>query len=406
MKIRTSGLVLALILSAAACGGSSNGARPGSESAATAAPATTVATTAPAATARPSDTEPAAATTAPAATDTSDTTPAPPVTGPDPDVLAAAQSETSLLVYGNPNDDQFAPLVTAFEAAYPWIDVEALSVGGSETFQRYLNESAAGTRTADVIINSDGSRWLDLIAQGQVVDYRDPYLAELPDYVDLAPGVAAMSFDPVIAMFNTAILPLDDQPASLADLAAMAGDLSGRITTYDIESSLGYAANWAFIQAHGDDGWALLDQLGPATTPEDSAGTMASKLSQGEYAVAFFMSGAARALVQGDAAAQVLNWSYLADATPMVPRGVGITAAAQSPNAAKLFVNFLLSQAGQQAGCEGGFTPYRDDVDCEFSMSAVEEAVGADNVIIGSYDQEMVDGRDAFVERWNEAYGR
>ena len=343
----------------------------------------------------------------PAGTDTATDDAANPGTGDvDPAIVEASRSEGSLLVYGNPNDDQFAPLLEGFEAAYPWIDVEALSLSGPETFQRYLSEEATGTRTADVIVSNEAPGWLDLVDRGQVVDDEPPSLADLPDYARLAPGVAAMSFDPVIAMFNTALLPEDEQPTTLADLAAMADDLDGRIGTYDIDSATGFAATWYYLDAAGDAGWDVLADLGAHTTVEDSGGTLASKLTQGQYEAVFFMSGAARALAEGDASSRVANWTYLEDATPLVPRGVGVTAAAEAPNAAKLFVDFLLSADGQQAGCAGGFTPYRDGVDCDFDLASIEEAVGEDNLMIGDYDPAMVSGRDAFVDRWNTAFGR
>ena len=324
----------------------------------------------------------------------------------DQAIVEASRSEGSLLVYGNPNDDQFAPLLDAFRAAYPWIDVEALSLSGPEVFQRYLSEEATGTRTADVIVNNEAPGWLDMVERGQVVDYEEPALAGLPDYARLAPGVVSMSFDPVIAIFNNALLPEDQQPTTLAELAAMAGDLDGRIGTYDIDSATGFAATWYYLQAAGDAGWDVLDDLGAHTSAESSGGTLASKLTQGQYEAVFFMSGAARALAEGDASSRVANWAYLTDATPLLPRGVGVTTAAESPNAAKLFVNFLLSVDGQQAGCAGGFTPYRDGVDCEYDLASIEDAVGADNVIIGSYDPAMVDERAALIDRWNTAFGR
>lgn len=324
----------------------------------------------------------------------------------DEAIVEASRDEGSLLVYGNPNDDQFAPLLEAFEAAYPWIDAEALSLSGPETFQRYLSEEATGTRTADVIVSNEATGWLDLVERGQVIDDEAPALAGLPEYARLAPGVAAMAFDPVLAIFNTALLPEDEQPTTLAELAAMAGDLDGRIGTYDIDSATGYAATWYYLDATGDAGWDVLEDLGAHASVESSGGTLASKLTQGQYEAVFFMSGSARALAEGDASSRVANWRYLEDATPLLPRGVGVTTAAQSPNAAKLFVDFLLSVEGQQAGCAGGFTPYRDGVDCEFDLASIEEAVGADNVIIGTYDPAMVDEREALVDRWNAAFGR
>ena len=324
----------------------------------------------------------------------------------DQATIDAATAEGSVLVYGNPNDEQLSPVIDAFEAAYPEISIEALSLSGSETFQRYLSEDATGVRTADVLVNSDAVGWLDIVGRGGIVDYDDPNLADLPDYANLAPGVFAMSEDPLIAVFNNAILPEAQQPTTLAGLADIAADYDGRIGTVDIEGGLGYSGTYAYVTERGEDGWNVIETLGAHTGVESGAGGLATKLQSGEYAAAYNVSGALRALAEGQAGAQILNWRYLEDATPLIPRGIGVTAGAQSPNAAKLFVNFVLSVEGQEAACAGGFTPYRDGVDCAFGLDSIEAAIGAENVQPMPYDEAMVDDQQDIVDRWNTAFGR
>ncbi|CAN5489431.1 ABC transporter substrate-binding protein [soil metagenome] len=321
------------------------------------------------------------------------------------DLVAKSKSETKLLIYGNPDEQQWKPVIAAFEAKYPWIDVEALSLGGGETFQRYRSEEATGSDTADILVESDGAAWLDFAAAGQVLNYDEPALEDLPDYAELAPGIFAMSEDPLIALFNKELLPEDQQPTTLAGLAELSADFEGKIGTYEIENALGYMGTHAYIDEQGEEGWKVLEELGPNTKAEASAATVANKVAQGEYAASYFLSGALRKLATGDGS-EVLNWRYLTDATSLVPRGIAVTKASNASNSARLFVNFVLSKAGQDATCEGGFTPYRTDVDCEFGLSSIEEAVGKDMVIIPTYDTSLLTDQEAFRSRWNEAFGR
>lgn len=320
--------------------------------------------------------------------------------------VEAAGEENTLVVYGNPSADQWAPVLEAFGEAYPGIEVETFDLGGTEAFQRYLSEEATGAATADVIISHDGAGWLDLVERGQVVDYVDPELADMPEEAVLAPGVFAMSYDPLVALFNSEALPADEQPASLAELSDMAEDLDGRIGTVAIENSNAGLGTFGYVDAHGEDAWEVLERLGPHARAEDGTGPLLGKIQSGEYVAAFFVGGATRALVDTTDAGDILDWRYFEDATALPGRGMAVTAAADSPNAARVLLHFLLSAEGQEAGCAGGFTPYRDDVDCPADLAAIEDEIGEGNAILVGYPEDLPERQEAIRERWNTAFGR
>jgi iron(III) transport system substrate-binding protein len=320
--------------------------------------------------------------------------------------IEASRDEGTLVVYGNPSGDQWEPVLADFNEAYPWIDVETFDLGGSEAFQRYLTEEATGSGTADVIVNTDGAGWLDLVERGQVVDYVDPELADLGPEAVLAPGVFALSYDPLVAVFNSATLPEDEQPTSLAELAEVADDLEGDIGTVAVENSNAGLGTYGYLDAQGEDGWQVLEQLGPHAGAEDGTGALLGKLQSGEYAAAFFVSGAVRALIDGTSTGDILDYRYFEDATTLPARGMGITAAADSPNAATVFVSWLLSQEGQVAACAGGFTPYRDDVECPTGLPAIEAEIGADAPILVGYPDGLAEEQAEIQQRWNDAFGR
>ena len=258
-----------------------------------------------------------------------------------------------------------------------------------------------------MIVNTDGAGWLDLVERGKVVDYVDPELADLPvDEAVLAPGVFAMSYDPLIAVFNTLAFPLDEQPTSLAEMAAMAPELSGKIGTVNVTNANAGLGTYGYIDAYGEEGWAVLEQLGPHSGVEDGTGALLGKLQSGEYVASFFASGSLRALIDTTETGDLLNYRYLADATTLPARAVGVTTAAASPNAAQVLVNYLLSEEGQTATCVGGFTPYREGVDCPTGLPAVEAAVGEGNAILVGYPADLREQQAAIEERWNAAFGR
>jgi iron(III) transport system substrate-binding protein len=371
-------LTLAAALAAAGCGSSSDDASNGDTGAAPA--ATGAATTA----------SPAAGSATPVAAD----------------IAAAAKKEGSIVLYTNADDEQIAPLVKAFNKTNPDIKVKSLSLGSNEVFQRYLSESATGTPSADVLLASNAVNWQDLVDKGKIDDYEDPNVAHLPEYARLAKGVTAMSEDPSITVYNKALIPEGKQPATLAELAKMAGSLKGKIGTVDIGVPLQLETNAAYVAKAGDAGWQTLGQLGKAAKVESSTGSLVTKLAQGQYAAAFFTSGAVRALITGDAA-KLVDWKYMTDATVVIPRAIAVTHDAKSPDAAKVFQNWVLSAEGQQAECQAGFTPFRDDVDCPVGLSSVDKALGGPGkAIVETYDGSLAGSRDDVTSRWKAAFGR
>ncbi len=342
-------------------------------------------------------------TTAP--TDTTVSEPPAPTESLD-DLAAEAEGENTLVVYGNPSDRIWEPVLAAFAEAYPSIEVETFDLGGLEAFQRYLSESSSGVATADVLITSEGDGWLDLVERGEVLDFQPPALAELPDFALQAPGVYSMAVDPLVAMYNQFVIPPEEQPTSLADLAAMAPDIDGNVGTVEIENSQAYTGNYGYIMANGDEAWATLEAIGPHTRAESGTGALLDKATNGEYPASFFVSGAIRLLLDTAEQGEVLDYQYLTDATPLVPRGMGIAAKADSPASAKLFVNWLLSADGQAASCQGGLTSYRADVECEYGYAAIAEIIGEENMNVVNYDAAATAERDAIQSRWNEAFGR
>ncbi len=150
------------------------------------------------------------------------------VTPVDAATLARARKQGSVLLYTNADEQQMKPISQAFEAKYPYLKLRVLNMNDAQTFQRYATETATGARTADVVMGSDAVGMLHFADQGNVLDYTDPNVANLPAYARLAPGVTAMSEDPVVAVYNTALIPKDKQPKDVTALAKLSDSLKGR----------------------------------------------------------------------------------------------------------------------------------------------------------------------------------
>lgn len=332
---------------------------------------------------------------------------------PSQDVVEASRSEGRLLVYSNMSDDNWRPVVEGFRKLYPWIDVETLNLGASEPITRYEAETGTGAASADLIVTGSIADWIRFADKKLAADYTPTEAAGLPDWSKPFPGVYTFSTDPMLLGYSKLFLSDDQQPDSFAGFAKVVTDnpdlFKGKVGTYGIDG-FGGSINWAFIRKHGDAGWAWLDAIGPSVKAGDGSGPMIEKMSRGEYTATYFLSGPVVMPKMETGLDQVIAWKYISDGTPVFMRGMAVTAKAKNPKSAELLEDYILSQEGQIAVSQAGFTPYRPGLPADRlrfgSLDQIGERIGKDNVILIDYDRAMLDGLPAFETRWNKALGR
>lgn len=325
-------------------------------------------------------------------------------------IIAAAKSESPLIVYSSISAINWKPFIKLVAERFPWMKVN--TTDENSPFEKYLAESSAKVRTADLIATAQPDRWADFADRGEVLSYASPEDRNLPAWSRPLPGVYTASADPFIFSYNKRAFANSSTPKSVADVVAAFQKnpaLKGRIGTYSPEVALGLAVWKAWVAKH-KNGWDMIKVLGPAFRREQNAGTMREKVSTGEYALAIFTSGASISQYEQPAVKALAGWEYPTDGTPVVERNMAITKAAASPNSAKLFMDLMLSHDGQIALGQGGLAPYRADIaatDVPFaSYAAILRDVGEGNIIRIGPDKSLLDGSDSFMKQWNEALGK
>jgi iron(III) transport system substrate-binding protein len=317
--------------------------------------------------------------------------------------IAACAEEGPVLIYGNPPQTFWDTVIPGFQQSMPGVEIETVDLGGQELIQRYLSEaSVAGARSADILVESGPQTWLTLVEEGAVREYEPTVEGGLPASAVLMPSVYALEMTPSIIVYNKVIFDEESAPRSYADLLGVAEEYPGRIATYDITNTFGYAMFYSFV-TDVPGGWEILESLLPATSPEASAGAMANKVAQGEYVAAYMMSGLLTGLLDDLGIEELVGWSYAEDGVNFLPRGMAVTNAGQNPTCAELFVDYLFSAEGQIAACTNGMFAPRDDIDeaCAGStVSAVSTQVGADNVWIVPYSADLAEKQDEITTQW------
>jgi iron(III) transport system substrate-binding protein len=179
------------------------------------------------------------------------------------------------------------------------------------------------------------------------------------------------------------------------------------VTGYSADNTFGYTGLYGYVQKKG---WANLETIGKRLTPGSGVAAQLQLVSQGGAVAAYLTSPTARFTIKNSSSlSTILDWTYIKDAEPLVPRGIGVTAKAASPASAKLFLDFVYSQAGQLAMCDAGFTAFRTGYvppnGCTNTLADVYAKVGEKNVYLPGFTQKFVNDRPVFTKRWHGIFG-
>jgi iron(III) transport system substrate-binding protein len=327
---------------------------------------------------------------------------------PNPNSIAQlirkSKTESGLVFYGNPPAANFKALTDRFVKAYPWIKVTAYDLEDNTIFSKYASEAQQGSRTADVLIASAPNLWVYAARRRYAMSFTPIGLATFPKFVKQFRGVFVMSPDPAIIVYNK--LLVKSVPTSVTTIARDSGTYK-KVTGYTVDNTFGYTGLWGYVQKKG---WANFQAIGKRLSPTTGVASQLQLVAQGGAVAAYLTSPTARFRIASDSRLQeLLAWSYVKDAEPLIPRGIAITAKAASPASAKLFLDFVYSKAGQQAMCDAGFTAFRTGFrpsgGCRNTLADVYQKVGRKNVILVPFSQKFINDRPKFTARWHSIFG-
>jgi iron(III) transport system substrate-binding protein len=322
-------------------------------------------------------------------------------------LIAGSKREQGLVIYSNALLTQTQHVVAAFKKVYPWIHVTATDDEDPVVFSKYAAEHGSGARTADILIASAPGLWVGAVAHGFIQPYTPPGISNFPSFVNQGKGLFVFSADPAITIYNKLLLKGQAPPATVAQIAqeGIAGKL--KVATYTINNNFGYTAFWAYVHR---EGWGALDKLGQTAKTPGDGDVLGQDVAQGAFTVAVFESGLARAAIESNPkVGKILGWEYTKDFTPLIPRGVGITAGAASPDSAMLFLNFVFSDQGQQALCDAGFeadsNSFTPTNGCPNTLKALYADVGGpSHTYLTPFSEQVAQQQSAFTARFRQAF--
>ncbi|MGH6946587.1 MAG: ABC transporter substrate-binding protein [Kiloniellales bacterium] len=327
-------------------------------------------------------------------------------------IIEAAKKEGTVAIYTSTDLSQAQAMIDAFSAKFPEIQVEYNDLGSNGTYNRVISEAAASQVGGDLVWSSAMDLQMKLAADGYFEPYESAEIENLPDWGSYKGLVYGTSIEPVGIIYNKGVLSEDQVPKTRADLISFLqsnkDELAGRIATFDPEKSgtgFLFHTNDATVT---EDFWDLakaFGQVGGKTY--SSSGGMKETVVSGENVLAFNVIGS-YALDWVKESAN-LGVAFGQDYTAAFSRLVGIAKGAPHPNAARVLVDFMLSQEGQSAMAAQGLPSMRTDVDTGFNLNTINERVGGNMKPI-AIDEGLLEymeptKRVEFLREWKAALG-
>lgn len=295
--------------------------------------------------------------------------------------IAAARKEGKVVVYSTTDTAAVRPLIKDFEALYPGVRVEYNDMNSTELYNRFISEAAAGGGSADVLWSSAMDLQVKLVNDGFAASYASPEVANLPGWAHYQGLAYGTTFEPIAIVYNKRLLTAAEIPQTHADLArivrANPKKFAGKVTTYDIEKSgVGFNYLTQDYRVAGNATWDLIRALGATGLKvQSSTGAMLERISSGENLIGYNIIGSyAFTKAKKDPS---IGYVYPKDYTLVVSRLSVISKSARSPNAARLWTDYLLSKRGQTLlANQTDLFAIRADVTGETSMAGLTRQLG------------------------------
>ncbi len=276
--------------------------------------------------------------------------------GPDPKVIQGAKKEGEVIWYTTMTLDQSKQVVDRFQKRYPFIEPTLFRTGGGPLLNKIMTEVRGGRNAWDVLVGR-GEMVLPLAEKKLLASYHSPETKMIDNpLVDKEGYWTAYYINTYVLGWNTKMVKKEDVPKTYEALinpkwkggqisvdTEAYGMLQGLIGVWGKEKAVSYFKRLAALDPVPKRGNTERVQMAVA----------------GEYPLL---------LAYNQTIQRMTSWGAPIDWLPLEPAVVQVNPAmlaakAPHPNAARLFLDFLLSKEGAELLRSFQRIPVRRDVE-------------------------------------------
>lgn len=279
---------------------------------------------------------------------------------------ALAQSGP-LVIYTSTPTEQMDQLVAAFNESHPEIAVDYFRSGTTEVINRLQAEFAAGDPQPDVLLIADSVVMTALKQEDRLQAYPEAPVEGLdPSLYDAEMTWFGTKLITTGIMYNTEIVT--SPPSGWADL--LAPEAAAATTMPSPLYSGAAAIHVGTLVAQPELGWDYYETLADngAVAGRGNGGVL-DAVARGEKAYGIIVDFMP---LNAKAAGSPVDFVFPAEGVTAVTEPVAILASARNPEAARAFVDWQLSEAGQRFAAVQGYLPLRPGVAPPEVFPAVE----------------------------------
>ncbi|HEX7128172.1 MAG TPA: extracellular solute-binding protein [Thermodesulfobacteriota bacterium] len=322
-------------------------------------------------------------------------TPAP-AQGSWSDVEAAAKREGALTFYHNMRPAGAEPFLQKFREAHPEIRAEQVRLGSAPLIERFATEFAAGRHIADVVLTFPDERIYEGMKQGWMEKWTPPELGAFPASVNIDNQMFAVQTAREAIVYNKNRVKRNEIPTEWTDL--FDPKYKGRIGMNPPWRSVAVQQVIAFWQDNGIKDAAERLKANNVRFFEGSGGIMQAVI-RGDIDVAHITDLPVNPALADGAPIGVV---YPKSGTTLSNAYVFVARRAPHPNAAKVFVNWLMTREGQEAlQTYGGLSVTRKDAPPLSHLPATSQlsnAVDGEKLLTPARQKQIVD-------HWRQTFG-
>jgi iron(III) transport system substrate-binding protein len=256
------------------------------------------------------------------------------------EVRERAEAEGKLMFYAAFNANDSKTLTDGFKQLYPKIDAVFYRATDAQLMERILTESRAGQNLWDVVMTTSFYGH-NLKKRGVLAPYDSPERKYYRDgYKDPQATWTSIYTNYAAFGYNTRSVAKTAVPKSFADL--LRPEWKGNIGI----DSRAYEWFGTMVKAMGDEkGIAYMRELAKQVQLRNGRNLLAQLVAAGEFKGG--LTAYSQTFETLKPAGAPVDWIYLNPVFANI-HPVGISAKAPHPNAARLFVDFVLSKRGQE----------------------------------------------------------